>query len=72
MHVTEDEAKTKVCPRTIGQFISDAGSYGELQAFNATEKCIDSNCMAWQWLKVTNVNTGKQYGYCGLSGKPEL
>jgi len=60
--VTEDEAKTKWCPK-----------YGTEDA-----SCCASRCMWWRWISKTgtsedgkpNYYTGKWKGYCGPAGKP--
>lgn len=76
--ISEEQAKTKTCPRSIGvqpcyspfdgQGIRDGGPWS----------CVGSDCMAWRWVE-TNVNDGKggpmhpsgdTHGYCGLAGNP--
>lgn len=74
--MTEDEAKTKWCPQTLG---------------HAPGKCIGANCMAWrarhQWLDnaqqsprwvdyepyafTSGDGQERDAGYCGLAGKPD-
>lgn len=72
--MTESEAKTKTCPRSIGvqplygpdgNGIRDGGPWA----------CLGSECMAWRWLGTTMVPDGEgerrtSTGYCGLAGKP--
>jgi hypothetical protein len=62
--MTEDEAKTKWCPK-----IEHRG-WG---------KCIGSGCMAWRWMLNVGENPENPAeatilppvkGYCGLGGRP--
>lgn len=58
--MTEDEARKKMCHRTLG----------------TTEQahCIASDCMAWREFKGGMMRDGgfepTEGGYCGLAGKP--
>lgn len=81
--MTEDEAKTKWCPKANPQiggpecpgngnrFEDALGS----QAYMDT-RCIASACMAWRSISAQTVVNGaaRSYntdsGYCGLAGKP--
>ena len=75
--LTEDEAKTKWCPQSMGT--------------DQRERCDGSACMAWRWEKLANpdwVYPSDQYpphnpygttpayirsktdGFCGLAGQP--
>jgi hypothetical protein len=72
--MTEDEAKTKTCHRSIIPVASADGS----APWFSTHNCIGSACMAW---RPTDNETfpsppdkpsppSKPAGYCGLAGKP--
>ena len=69
--MTEDEAKTKLCPRKLGHDVS----FG-----NQDHKCEGSACMAWRpytaktWLGADGGirKGGRPEGYCGLAGKQEI
>lgn len=61
---TEEDAKTKVCWKTMGE--------------HARENCIGSACMAWEPGEVVsqfgvygNRLPDKRLGYCGIVGEPE-
>lgn len=56
--VTEDEAKTKLCPETFGKMMDEQD-----------QKCEGSACMAWRWGANLERNVTK-VGYCGRAGKP--
>ena len=77
MIVTEKEAKTRWCYRTMGFADRNAGNNPY------AEKCVASMCMAWRWhfqanepahtmmavyppQQTTYTKTDK--GYCGLAG----
>ena len=83
--MTEEEAKSKVCP--VGSV------HGSLNSAWDGISCIGSACMAWRWTTVANpdwkpqtaqtfpptVNVFSQTpqgvpsttdGYCGLAGRP--
>jgi len=69
MLLTEEEAKTKVCHKTMAAFneVNGPGPW----------KCIASDCMAWcvaydDWSEnaATKEKTFHLRGYCGLAGKP--
>lgn len=58
MKITEEEAKQKRCPQSMG----GVKFYG----------CIGSGCMAWRWFGLMiNDSRPEKVGYCGLAGKPE-
>ena len=59
--MTEDEAKTKSCPKTLE-------SYEGLGSFASTigSPCIASECMAWRWI---NPDNEAPEGFCGLAGR---
>lgn len=42
--MTEDEAKTKTCHRTLAAIHDPSGG-----VFHAPAACIGSACMAWRW-----------------------
>ena len=82
--MTEDEAKTRVCPQTMHVW---EGAGGVMH--NVGAPCIGSACMAWRWgkkfhrSKKTGVLLEESHlfrndpdfelvvhGYCGLAGKP--
>jgi len=59
--MTEEEAKTKVCPRTMGPS-------GSLCA-----PCIASDCMAWRWYGVLSNGTRHDSPEAAWAAKhPEL
>jgi hypothetical protein len=60
MHLTEEQAATKVCV----QRRCNAGSGVVMD-----HVCIGSECMAWRWLDALNPQD-VQLGYCGLAGEP--
>ncbi len=63
MLLTEEEAKTKLCPEAIGP--------GDINwAMVPTGRmCIGSACMAWRWHEFElDPNTGLQ-GFCGKAGR---
>lgn len=83
--MTEDEAKTKSCHKTIGPVASADGS----TPWFSPQVCLGSACMAWRWDDVPNPNyrpiqvwpsdqlgTNPSYlksttdGHCGLAGRP--
>ena len=62
--MTEDEAKTKVCPQTLGRTPPNP------------EACGGSACMAWRTVpKIYEAPDGtlrdREDGFCGLAGRPE-
>jgi hypothetical protein len=74
--MTEGEAKTKFCHRTLASVWDDAGA-----SYTVTHgsRCLASDCMAWRW----HPNWGESpenpaactelppiEGYCGLAGRP--
>ena len=67
--MTEDEAKTKLCPQILGIMI-------DLDGRAARTCCFGSQCMAWRVTMVGHVYAGDEYetyrkeGYCGLAGAP--
>jgi hypothetical protein len=73
--MTEEEAKTKICPMIPGEADWDARQVRPAH-------CIASQCMAWRW-RATLVPkdadkpfTGpyvvkREQGFCGLAGKVE-
>ena len=81
--MTEDEAKTKVCPRTLGrQPLYDAQVQGVHDG--SPDFCIASACMAWRKTKDVYVRPNghrsdrdlysdgrwETEGFCGLAGRP--
>lgn len=67
--MTEEEAKTKMCPMTFPR----SGSIGER---GQEDPCIGSACMAWRWsdeYSKTDLGGGHSIneptGYCGLAGR---
>lgn len=61
--MTEDEAKTKTCHKTL---IPVASSDGSAPWFSP-QLCLGSACMAWRW----GADAFRPYdGYCGLAGRP--
>jgi hypothetical protein len=84
MRLTEDDAKTKLCPNSMAQ----VDLHGHGVVFEPV-RCVASECMAWRWSVDSNpdVNSfedikagkptyiwdevdGKRRGYCGLAGEP--
>lgn len=58
--MTEDEAKTKACPRA---YLFDPGN-------GDTPNCIGSACMAWRERPPPPEIVGPVHGFCGLAGAP--
>ena len=81
--MTEDEAKTKICHRSIDGDDSPAPVIGN-EMFAKKFACIGSACMAWRWLHPAQPNRSATAdaipmvdhegnparGFCGLAGKP--
>lgn len=63
--MTEDEAKTKTCHKTLAAIVMPHNSRVE---FNP-RPCIGSACMAWLWFLGSSINERATGGYCGLVGK---
>lgn len=66
MILTEDEAKTKVCPILKPEpagLHSGVGGNG----FAFRPRCLGSDCMAWRW-QHSDPNLPK--GFCGLASEP--
>lgn len=67
--MTEDEAKTKWCPKAMvpmrsGDSSRNRGLTGNGDTFLPEGTlCIASECMAWR-------ETSTQHGYCGIAGRP--
>ena len=77
--MTEDEAKTKICHRSIDGDDSPAPVIGN-EMFAKKFACIGSACMAWRWWSrsypyepstpaVLEARKNDE-GYCGLAGRP--
>ena len=68
--MTEDEAKTKMCPNSYGiqRFVEN----GIIRKGTVVGNCCASGCMAWRWLSQMEPNLIRNNGYCGLAGKPEV
>ncbi len=68
--MTETEANTKTCHKTLAGIASADGSAPWFQA----AACIASACMAWRWATAINKQGDREpsnvTGYCGLAGKP--
>lgn len=81
--MTEEEAKTKICHRSIDGSDSPATVISN-EMFARKFACVGSKCMAWQWIgdaKYSDIvkqfmaydksNTLRAaHGFCGLAGKP--
>lgn len=68
--MTEDEAKTKICHRSIDGDDSPAPVIGN-EMFAKNYACIGSACMAWRWIDDPEAMEDEPYeGFCGLAGKP--
>jgi hypothetical protein len=61
--VTEEEAKTRWCHRTLA-----ALAVVEVGSFFHRAKCLGSDCMAWRW---DQDEDGERHmdGHCGLAGR---
>ncbi len=59
--MTEEEAKTKVCPQTFGWENTEA------RDILHSDNCIGSDCMMWQWREALSAESVKTDGYCGLA-----
>ncbi len=64
--MTEDEAKTKICHRSIDGDGSPARVIAN-EMFAKRFACVASSCMAWRWI---NPDSEAPDGYCGLAGRP--
>lgn len=78
--MTEDEAKTKICYRSIDGDDSPAPVIGN-EMFAKKFACIGSACMAWRWIRTPQEAEINRHGlsapsehvdagFCGLAGKP--
>ncbi len=78
--MTEDEAKTKICHRSIDGDDSPASVIGN-EMFAKKFACVGSKCMAWRWVitpEQAKLNQHKNgdpsqhvaTGFCGLAGRP--
>lgn len=82
--MTEEEAKKKVCHKTLMQTVDDIG---DRSPWTDGTRCIASACMAWRreadmWLRpdgtayATTIEPANGRGrwvgsgFCGLAGKP--
>lgn len=86
MIVTEDEAKQKLCHRTLSSWRheaagSAAGSGGGGGMLPTPQYCLGSRCMAWREVysasldnptREPNKGFGRKLigGFCGLAGNP--
>lgn len=66
--MTEDEAKTKTCHKTLAPVASGDGS----APWFSCAACIGSDCMAWRTFPASEWNEHRKMtdGFCGLAGKP--
>jgi hypothetical protein len=79
--MTEDEAKTKICHRSIDGADSPATVISN-EMFAKNFACVGSKCMAWVWVMESYVPKGgdplatrlptrpSKNGFCGLAGRP--
>ena len=70
--MTEDEAKTKTCHKTLAADIFNLNG----SSVRSPKFCIGSACMAWRWQEAyprqaddTFANRSATQGFCGLAGK---
>lgn len=79
MLLTEEEARTKVCP-TRRYCINENGVIQDREsAIYVAELCQGSRCIAWRWRREHRLSGGggeweplpATHGYCGLAGRPE-
>ena len=80
--MTEEEAKTKLCHRTLYAQLTVKDHVPQPSEIRAAA-CVGSACMAWRWEAGTfdeygkpSVKNAQGYivkagGYCGLAGRPE-
>jgi hypothetical protein len=57
MYLSENDARTKICPFDIPQ----------------SNTCVASDCMAWRWYQdftKYGEKPPKERGWCGLAGDP--
>jgi hypothetical protein len=70
MNVTEDQAKTLICPvRNIlaqDEYPSTA-PFSPQSDFHVVPRCKASTCMMWRWQTRSGVISATD-GYCGLAG----
>lgn len=80
--MTEDEAKTKICHRSIDGDDSPAPVISN-EMFAKKFACVGSACMAWRWEVTPKLYDDMAYdptngirlaggptGFCGLAGRP--
>lgn len=74
--MTEEQAKTKICPLFIGAvMIVKSHSGMSREGVEKLTTCIVSDCMMWKWIyhyqgsgKKNVINASKtDNGYCGLT-----
>ncbi len=69
--MTEDEAKTKVCHRTLN-LLAMQNEFHSMEIL--PQKCLASECMAWRARSTTRDSEGRlrtaapMSGFCGLAG----
>ena len=68
MQITEEQAKTKVCPMARNA-PANAGPSGT----GGGQFCVGSDCMAWREFIITHAHGGaaaEKHGFCGMAGRP--
>jgi hypothetical protein len=63
--MTEDEARTKLCPMARCHHVPDRSMPETNLPGNNVDNCLASDCMAWRWQDYMG-----NAGYCGLAGEP--
>lgn len=68
--MTEDEAKTKLCPHSGTFNASGPWPWSTVEQEEYPARCAASECMAWRTQSRSNGSNFYKDGYCGLAGSP--
>lgn len=63
--MTEEEAKTKICPKTFG-IPDERDEYGSGIRQGGPYKCFASGCMAWRWLPSVSLAQAREHLAAGM------
>ncbi|MCG3774979.1 MAG: hypothetical protein JW395_1807 [Nitrospira sp.] len=67
--MTEDDAMTRLCPKSFARDDTDPGG----PQWGFMQNCQGSECMAWRPARIANATLHEletKSGYCGLAGEP--